>query len=252
MRSEANFRLSECQPRPRLGGSPARVWAFSHQVRARERLTLFEGFPGAGNRGAFPMAGFCLHASSKAASASAVTGVRCSCPVFSCSARHRMVLPSMSMSDHRSCRMAPMRCPVSWAITSATRKRQSISSAALSRASYSASVRSTLAGFFCLGVFRPLRGLDSRRSLPSSSLDLADQLRTASRSLRSYSMVRSDTGRPLGPTLPARRARMNRSQSRQERVAGLRFGPKNLRNIAIAALSYLRDRLALVGVTSSR
>ncbi|MCE2398218.1 MAG: hypothetical protein J4F34_04110 [Gemmatimonadetes bacterium] len=36
-------------------------------------------------------------------------------------------------------------------------------------------------------------------------------------------MVRLDTGLPLGPTLPARRARMNRSQSRRESVAGLRF-----------------------------
>ena len=52
-----------------------------------------------------------------------------------------------------------------------------------------------------------VKGLDSRRSLPSSSLDLAAQLRTASRNFRSYSMVRSDTGLPLGPTLPDRRAR---------------------------------------------
>ena len=122
-----------------------------------------------------------------------------------------------------------MRCPISWAINSATRKRQSICSDTLSRASYSASVRSTLAGFFCLGVLRPLSGLDSRRSLPSSFLDLAAQLRTASRNFRSYSMVRSDTGRPLGPTLPARRARINRSQSRWESVLGLRCLPKNLR-----------------------
>ncbi len=69
--------------------------------------------------------------------------------------------------------------------------------------------------------------------------------------LRSRSIVRSGTGLPLGPTLPDRRSRMNRSQSRWESVGGLRFLPKHLRNIFIATLSYLRDRLLLVGVTSS-
>ena len=49
-----------------------------------------------------------------------------------------------------------------------------------SRASYSAWVRTTRFGLFSAGVFRPLRGLDSRRSLPSSSLDFAAQLRIAS------------------------------------------------------------------------
>ena len=59
--------------------------------------------------------------------------------------------------------------------------------------------------------------------------------------------------RPAARADLARASRpMNRSQSRWESVAGLRFRPKNLRNIAIAALSYLRDRCALVGVTSSR
>ena len=94
-------------------------------------------------------------------------------------------------------------------------------------------------------------GFDSKRSLPSSSLDFAAQLRTASRNLRSYSTVRSDTGLPLGPTLPDRRSRMNRSQSLWESVAGLRSLPKNLRNILVAARSYVRDPSPFVGVTSS-
>ena len=56
----------------------------------------------AGNTGASSFPGFLRCASSKAASASAVTGVRCSYPLFSCSARHRMVLSSRSMSDQRT------------------------------------------------------------------------------------------------------------------------------------------------------
>ncbi len=39
------------------------------------------------------------------------------------------------------------------------------------------------------------------------------------------------------PTLPDRLARMNRSQSRYDRVAGSRFRPKNRRNIRVAARS---------------
>ena len=88
-----------------------------------------------------------------------------------------------------------------------------------------------------MGVLRPLRGFDASRSLPRSSLDLQAQLSTAIRNFRSCSMVRSDTGYPLGPTLPARRARMNRSQSRWENVSGLRPRPKNRRNILVAARS---------------
>ena len=67
------------------------------------------------------------------------------------------------------------------------------------------------------------------------------QLRTASRNFKSRSIIRSDTGLPLGPTLPARRSRMNRSQSRWESVAGFRSLPKHPRNILIAALSCSRD-----------
>ena len=118
-------------------------------------------------------------------------------------------------------------------------------------ASYSASVSSTRVGFFSFGVLRPLRGLDSSKSLPLSSLDLAAQLRTESRNLRSRSIVRSATGLPLRPALPARRSRMNRSQSRWDSVAGSRFGPKHPRNIPIVALSYLWDGFVLVGLTSS-
>ena len=78
-------------------------------------------------------------------------------------------------------------------------------------------------------------------------LDFAAQLKTASRNLRSYSTVRSDTGLPLGPTFPARRAPMNRSQSRWESVAGFRCLPKNPRNIFVATRSYLREPLTLGG-----
>ena len=39
MRSEANFRLRECQPRPRLGFSPALATALFHQSRMSQRLT---------------------------------------------------------------------------------------------------------------------------------------------------------------------------------------------------------------------
>ena len=64
-------------------------------------------------------------------------------------------------------------------------------------------------------------------------------------------MVWSDTGWPLGPTLPARRARMNRSQSLRDSVPGLRSRPRKSRNIAVAARSCMRDVYAFVGVTSS-
>ena len=98
----ANFRLRECQPRPRFGSSPANSWAFCHQSRGCERLTHVEGSFGAGSKGTSPIPGFFLRASSRAASASEVTGVRCSYPVFSCSPRHRTTPPSRSMSDHLS------------------------------------------------------------------------------------------------------------------------------------------------------
>ena len=65
------------QPRPRFGSNPARATALSQHMRVRERLTLFKGFPGADSREALPIPGFRLRASSKAASASVVTGVRC-------------------------------------------------------------------------------------------------------------------------------------------------------------------------------
>ena len=91
--------------------------------------------------------------------------------------------------------------------------------------------------FFSVGALRPLRGFDARKSFPRSSLALAAQLSTAIRNFRSCSIIRSDTGFPLGPTLPDRRARMNRSQSRCDSVAGLRPLPKNRRNILVAARS---------------
>ncbi len=52
MRSLANFRLSECQPLPRLGSSPARLSAGFHQTATRGPLTQAEGSRGApmGNR----------------------------------------------------------------------------------------------------------------------------------------------------------------------------------------------------------
>ena len=78
MRSEANFRLSECQPRPRLGCNPASIWAFLHQLRGTVRPTLLDGYFGEGNTGVSPIPGFRLRASSNTASTSAVTGVRCS------------------------------------------------------------------------------------------------------------------------------------------------------------------------------
>jgi len=64
-------------------------------------------------------------------------------------------------------------------------------------------------------------------------------------------MVRSAAGLPLGPALPARRARMKRSQSRCESVLALRCFPKNRRNIFIVARSCFWVPFALVGVASS-
>ena len=89
----------------RLGSLPAPEFAqdlerLIHEVRGelpprRVPAAATLGFqPGAGGTGISPIPGFCLRASSRAANASAVNGVWCSYPVFSCSPRHRMVLPS--------------------------------------------------------------------------------------------------------------------------------------------------------------
>ena len=127
--------------------------------------------------------------------------------------------------------MAPIRCPVSCASTKATWNRQS---------SFRETPEApTLTGFFSVGVFRPFSEFEPKSSLPASSLDFAAQLKTAIRNLRSHSMVRSDTGLPLGPILPARRSRMNRSQSLRDSVSGFRSRPRNRRNIVVAARSDL-------------
>ena len=78
MRSDANLRLSECQPRHAFGSSPASSSALFHQFRTGDRLAHLEGSMDAGNTGSSPVPGYLRCASSKAAIASAVTGVRCS------------------------------------------------------------------------------------------------------------------------------------------------------------------------------
>ena len=60
MRSEANFRLSECQPRPRLDSSPASATAFSHQRCVHEQLTHLERSQGEGSTGRVPDTGIPL------------------------------------------------------------------------------------------------------------------------------------------------------------------------------------------------
>jgi hypothetical protein len=59
-------------------------------------------------------------ARSRASSTVRVTIVSCSNAILSFSARHRIFPCSMSTSDHRSSRTDPIRCPVSWATTSAS------------------------------------------------------------------------------------------------------------------------------------
>ena len=78
MRSEANFRLSECQPLPCLGSRPASFSARFHQKRTCGKLTHVEGFLVAGSTGAFAVPGFLLRAAFRTSIASGVTGVRCS------------------------------------------------------------------------------------------------------------------------------------------------------------------------------
>ena len=78
MKSEANFRLSECQPRPGFASSPANRAALLHHPYASAELMQAEGSLGAGRIGASPDSGFSLRASSRAESASGVRGVRCS------------------------------------------------------------------------------------------------------------------------------------------------------------------------------
>ena len=69
--------------------------------------------------------------------------------------------------------MAPIRCPVSCASTSATWKRQSTSRDTPRSVWYSSSDNTTRVGFFSVGVLRPLSGFGARRNSPRSSLDLA-------------------------------------------------------------------------------
>ena len=78
MRSEANLRLSECQPLPGFGSSLASLWALYHHMRTSDRLAHFEGCLGEGSTGASPVPEALLRASSRTARASAVAGVRCS------------------------------------------------------------------------------------------------------------------------------------------------------------------------------
>ena len=78
MRSDANFRLSECQPRPRFGSSAASVWALCHQKLGSDRPTHREASVGAGSTGPSPVPALIARASSKASNASSVTGVVCS------------------------------------------------------------------------------------------------------------------------------------------------------------------------------
>ena len=63
--------------------------------------------------------------------------------------------------------MSPMRCPVSCASTSATWNRQSTWRDTVRSARYSCWTRTTRVGFFSLGVFRPIGGFESRRSIPN-------------------------------------------------------------------------------------
>ena len=78
MRSLANFRLSECQPRPRLGSNPARGSALHQNQCAQPLLMHLVGSVPAGITGASPVPSLIRRATSKAAIASAVTGVVCS------------------------------------------------------------------------------------------------------------------------------------------------------------------------------
>ncbi len=78
MRSDANFRRSECQPLPRSRSSLASRSALCHQVTARPRLMLAERFGGAGSTKLSPFPGFASRASSNTATASPVIGLTCS------------------------------------------------------------------------------------------------------------------------------------------------------------------------------
>ena len=169
-RSEANFRLSECQPRRLEGGSSAIFSARFHQSRTRCRETGRCGSVGDGRTGASPMAGLWRRATSTARVAAFVRGVSCPTPILSASALHQMRPCLRSISDHNNLLMAPMRCPVSCARTSATRKRQSIPAEAAYSASYSCSVRTGRTGLRSLGTENPLSGFLSKKTPPSAAL----------------------------------------------------------------------------------
>jgi len=65
MRSVANFRLSECQPRPGFGSGPASVWAFRHQLWEHTRLMHLMPSLAEGMTGESPVTWLILRASAK-------------------------------------------------------------------------------------------------------------------------------------------------------------------------------------------
>ena len=93
-----------------------------------------------------------------------------------------------------------MRCPASWAISRATRKRQSLSTETSSRASYPERVSSTLVEFFCPGSVRPPKGLDPGGGVPARLATSWPDRGPSGRHLGSRSIMRSDTGRSVGRT----------------------------------------------------
>ena len=176
MRSEANLRRSECQPRPRLGLIPASLSAFSHQPRLTHRLR-HAGDP-----------------STRAASA-----------------RPRLRGASLALPPEPR---SPRRSPA-WCVLSRSSRAPPADLPGYPEQRPVLLVGEHDPGGVLLLVFlRPFSGFLSSSGRPCASLDLVAQWRTVIRNIRSCSMVRLATGLPLSPTLPDLRAKMKRSQSR--------------------------------------
>ena len=255
MRSEANLRLSECQPLPRFGSSPASFWPLCHQMRTRSALTDFDRVPGRGqHRTVLTPKGLpsrlfqdgdrlgshwrpVLVAGLLVLGAPPYhSGLQGRCPTTGADGWHRCGVRSRARARGRRGTASPHRRD--------TRRS----------AWYSSSERTTRVGFFSVGVFRPLNGLASKSKRPCSSLEsrgpVQDRDQEASGRMRWFHPT---PALPLRPTRPARRARMKRSQSRLRKR--LRVCGPCRKTRGTSALRPCRDAACdfqlLVGVTSS-
>ena len=159
----------------------------------------------------FPIVGVALRASRRASRARRFMGTTCSFRVLSCSSRHR-IAPwgavselAKSMSSHRSCRMAPIRCPVAQARSSARANWGCSEGAIFLSAWYRSSVATGRRGFRSWGIETPRRGFSGKSLWPPFIRCRVAQAQAIFRLVNSDQIVPARIFLPL-PCFPVRRA----------------------------------------------